>query len=293
MYPHPQLTPRYFAPSAWWEHVPIAHWLIARLKPQTVVELGTENGVSLFAFCQASKQFGTGSFIYAVDTWVGDEHTGEYGDEVYNRVLTHQRMHYVQTSALLRQTFDEASHYFAEQTIDLLHVDGLHTYEAVRHDYETWLPKLKQNATILFHDINVREREFGVWEFWRQLNEDPQFCCLEVRNGSGLGIATLTAEAPDWHGELKESLEFLQSSGALFLELSTQNLSLQKTQRENNMLSAEVAALKQEITAQKQHILIGLAKEAETSDTETTRNGIATRLLRKLRSGTKRIRSSF
>jgi hypothetical protein len=41
----PQLTPAYIAPSAWWEHVPIAHWLIAKLKPQTVVELGTHYGV--------------------------------------------------------------------------------------------------------------------------------------------------------------------------------------------------------------------------------------------------------
>jgi len=32
--------------------MPIAHWLIAELKPQTVVELGTHYGVSFFAFLE-------------------------------------------------------------------------------------------------------------------------------------------------------------------------------------------------------------------------------------------------
>jgi len=267
--------------------------LIVKLKPQTVVELGTHYGVSFFSFCQASTQFRTGSFIYAVDTWVGDEHAGEYGQEVYNQVHAHQQMHYGQTSSLLRQSFDEAAHYFSEKSIDLLHIDGFHTYEAVRHDHETWLPKLSENATVLFHDINVREREFGVWEFWHQIKEDPQFCCLEVRNGSGLGIATFTAEEPNWHHEFKESLELFQSSGALFLQLSRQHLSLQQSQGENGKLAAEVALLTQEIAlltqeiaAQKQHILITEAKEGEA-------HGIASRLLRKLRSGTIRIHSYF
>ncbi len=239
-----QLTPTYIAPSAWWEHVPIAHWLIAKLKPETVVELGTHYGVSFFAFCQASKEYGTGSYIYAVDSWLGDEHAGDYDVDIYHQVLAHQRTHYGQISSLLRQSFDEAASYFSEQSIDLLHIDGLHTYEAVRHDHETWLPKLNNSASILFHDINVREREFGVWELWQQLKEDPKFCCLEVRNGSGLGIATLTTDTPDWHHEFNENMGLLQSNGALYLELAVKHLSLQQVQSANVILAADAEAMK-------------------------------------------------
>lgn len=236
----PQLNPSYIAPSAWWEHVPIAHWLVANLKPQTIVELGTHYGVSFFAFCQAAKEYSQQSFVYAVDTWAGDEHAGAYENNVYEQVLAHQRGNYSQISSLLRQTFDEAAAYFADNSVEMLHIDGLHTYEAVKHDYETWLPKLKDGGTILFHDINVREREFGVWELWRELCNDPSVRCLEVRNGSGLGIATFAADEPAWHGEFRQSIQQLRSMGALYLELAGKQLSLEQACTENASLAAQL-----------------------------------------------------
>ena len=50
--------------------------------PRTIVELGTHYGVSFFAFCQAVLDEGYPARLHAVDTWTGDPHAGEYGEEV-------------------------------------------------------------------------------------------------------------------------------------------------------------------------------------------------------------------
>ena len=37
--------------SAWFGHVPFAHWIVAAHRPASIVELGAHNGVSYAAFC--------------------------------------------------------------------------------------------------------------------------------------------------------------------------------------------------------------------------------------------------
>jgi len=214
------LNPRYAAPSSWWEHVPIAHWLVATLQPETVVELGTHYGVSFFAFCEAAEKLSPKTFVYAVDTWRGDEQAGNYNEEVFSRVSSHQQAFHKSQSRLLRSTFDEAADHFGHNSIDLLHIDGLHTYEAVSHDLENWLPKLKPGATILFHDTNVREGDFGVWQLWKELQERSDMRCIEVRNGHGLGIATLGAIAPLWHQDFLTIAPELINRGILLDEIA-------------------------------------------------------------------------
>lgn len=172
--------------SAWYGHVPFAHWIIGAVKPRLLVELGTHNGVSYSAFCEAVVRCGLDARCYAVDTWKGDDQSGHYGEEVY---LEFRRFHdnrYAAFSKLLRCTFDDALVHISDGTVDLLHIDGLHTYEAVRHDFESWLPKLSDHAIVLFHDTNVRERDFGVWRVWEELRQ--QFPSFEFLHGHGLGV---------------------------------------------------------------------------------------------------------
>src|SRR5208337_4193178 len=191
----PELDPlfwrrgRFGVVSAWYGHVPFAHWIVTVVKPHTLVELGTHNGVAYSAFCEAVVCDGLDTRCFAVDTWKGDEQTGYYGEEVY---LDFRRFHEERFSAfseLLRCTFDDALVYIPDASVDLLHIDGLHTYEAVRHDFETWRSKLSERAVVLFHDTNVRERDFGVWRLWAELR--TQYPGFEFLHGHGLGVLAI------------------------------------------------------------------------------------------------------
>jgi glycosyltransferase involved in cell wall biosynthesis len=182
-------------PSAWWGHVPFAFWLIERCKPKLLVELGTHCGVSYAAFCEAVLRLGLATRCFAVDTWQGDAQAGSYGEEVYADLAEFHAGRYASFSQLVRKTFDEASSGFADATIDLLHIDGYHTYEAVRHDFDTWRPKLSERAVVLFHDTNERRDDFGVWRLFDELKRDaPSF---EFLHCHGLGVLALGDRAPE------------------------------------------------------------------------------------------------
>ena len=181
-------------PSAWWQHVPFAHWLVGAIRPRCLVELGTHAGVSYAAFCQAVALGGTETRCFAVDTWKGDKQAGEYGEDVYSDLSRFHEERYAGFSTLLRSTFDEALDKIPDGSVDLLHIDGLHTYDAVRSDYEHWRPKLSRQGVILFHDTNEHHDDFGVWRLWAELR--AQYPSFEFLHGHGLGVLAVGEEVP-------------------------------------------------------------------------------------------------
>ncbi|SHJ89413.1 glycosyltransferase family 2 protein [Alicyclobacillus tolerans] len=180
--------------TSWHGHMPFAFFLIAAIKPKLFVELGTHKGDSYCSFCQAVKLYNINTQCYAVDTWKGDIHAGFYEENIYNELLKYNNERYGDFSTLIRTTFDEAKNYFENNTIDLLHIDGLHTYEAVKNDFLNWYPKLSEKAVVIFHDTQVKDSSFGVWKFWEEIkNHYPNF---EIKISNGLGLIAVGKEIP-------------------------------------------------------------------------------------------------
>lgn len=179
--------------SGWEEHVPFAFALVKILSPKTYVELGVQYGVSYFAFCQAVKKMGCATKCFGIDTWQGDKHTGLYNEKVYGDVSRHNTENYREFSSLMKCYFEDALPKFKDKSIDLLHIDGLHTYEAVKHDFETWLPKMSDKGVVIFHDTTVKRNDFGVWKLWDQIKD--KYPSFNFSHNYGLGVLAVGKNA--------------------------------------------------------------------------------------------------
>jgi hypothetical protein len=188
----------------WAGHIPFAGWLVDVSQPRTLVELGTETGVSYCAFCQAIAAYAGGSRAYAVDSWAGDSHTGVYGGDVLASFRAHHDPLYSDFSTIIVGRFESAVGGFDDGSIDILHIDGFHTYGSVKSDFEMWLPKVSRRGIVLLHDINVQIRDFGVWKLWDELK--IEYRAFEFLHASGLGVL-VPHDAPcpeiDWLVDLE------------------------------------------------------------------------------------------
>ena len=184
--PSRHFEPRIYGVGAWTCHLHFAYDLVAALRPRLLVELGVDRGESYFAFCQSAQENKTGTRCFGIDTWRGDQHAGDYDETTFAQVSAHNRENYEGFSTLLRSSFDEALDSFEQESIDVFHLDGLHTEAAVRHDLDAWLPKIQPAGLLLLHDVDVRTKGFGVWKVWAELQERGR--SRTFHDGPGLGV---------------------------------------------------------------------------------------------------------
>ena len=181
-----RFDPRRMVFSTWVDHMPFGYDIVEAVRPGVVVELGACNGLSFFTFCQSMQENDVEGMAYAVDTWEGDAHTGAYDVSIVDDFRAHAREHYRGFTYLLQMYFNEALQHFDAESIDLLHIDGLHTYAAVREDFDNWYPKLKPGGIVLFHDVEARLADYGVWKFWNELEAEHD--SFKFNHGFGLGV---------------------------------------------------------------------------------------------------------
>lgn len=185
--PSLSFIPRYHSKvKSWHEHKPFGCDIMHLSQPKLFVELGTHHGDSYFTFCQTNKEYSIGSKCYAVDNWKGDAQCGYYGEEVFQKVTDYNQSQYRSFSELIKSDFDNALQNFENESIDLLHIDGHHTYEAVKNDFQNWYPKVSKQGIVIIHDIMVRSMDFGVWKFWAEI--ESRFLSCSFSHGHGLGI---------------------------------------------------------------------------------------------------------
>ena len=158
--------------------------LFSLLRPRRYVGLGVHEGGSFFAACQASENLELATQCVAVDAWIDAENTFR-APPTFERFRSQLQDKYP-AQHFIRGSFAHALSCFDDGSIDLLHIDGRRSYGATIEDFAGWLPKMSRKGTVLFHDIAVYRREYGVWRLWDELKE--KYPAYSFHHSNGLGI---------------------------------------------------------------------------------------------------------
>ena len=161
--------------------------IVAEINPKTVLEIGTARGGSLFLWAQCldslekicSIDLGSHIDYFEERTRLFDQ----FADVEMDFVIADS--HSSNTREVVERKFDKK--------VDFLMIDGDHSYEGVKSDFEMYRDLVSNNGLIAFHDI-VNEEWPGVGRFWREIK--PQFETTEIISDPeriGIGVVELDA----------------------------------------------------------------------------------------------------
>jgi predicted O-methyltransferase YrrM len=169
--------------------------LVKSLGPDTVLEIGTHGGGTLFCWPQVATET---ALIISVDFPDGP-FGGGYEEQDMKRFEGYLRG--AQTLKCLRrdshswETHQMVLSTIGNRPVDFLFIDGDHTYRGVKADFEMYAPLVRKGGLIAFHDINENPflPECGVPDFWREIRSG--FRAYEFidqgRDQHGMGIGVL------------------------------------------------------------------------------------------------------
>ena len=140
-----------------------------RRKPlRTVVEIGTFLGGTLWGWCQIAEPE---AVLVSIDL------PGAMMDlpvapieELAVFARERQQLHFLRSDSHEAATVDELRRLLGERQIDLLMIDGDHSFEGVKTDFELYSPLVARGGFVAFHDILTHaENVAEVDRFWREV----------------------------------------------------------------------------------------------------------------------------
>lgn len=145
--------------------------LMHQKKPRTVVEIGTKWGGTLAIWCASADPAAT---LVSIDL-PGGIHGGGYPrwrELIYRRLAQpRQKLHLLRMDSHRPETLDQVKTLLPDGGIDFLFIDGDHTYEGVKQDFEMYSPFVRPGGLVVFHDICVHsaEQQCQVDRFWEEV----------------------------------------------------------------------------------------------------------------------------
>lgn len=127
--------------------------LVLERRPRTVVEIGTAKGGTLFAWCQAADDRATLVSIDLPGGLFGGGYSREEARRFRRFAREEQRVVTLRRNSQSPRTARRLRKLLQGRSIDFLMIDGDHTYDGVKRDWELYAPMVSDGGLIAFHDI--------------------------------------------------------------------------------------------------------------------------------------------
>jgi len=174
--------------------------LVEPLEPRTVLEIGTARGGTLFLLATVASD---DALLVSVDLPFG-RFGGGYGKprrRIYRAFARRdQQVKLLQADSHERDTRETVRRVLGQRAVDLLLIDGDHTYEGVQLDFRDYAPLVREGGLIVLHDIAPGDEKDvgGVPRFWQELK--GRIGVDEIvedwsQGGFGIGLVTWSPEA--------------------------------------------------------------------------------------------------
>jgi predicted O-methyltransferase YrrM len=168
---------------------------VRRLRPRRIIEIGTYLGGTLFCWPRLAA---ADAMIISVDLAGGpfgrDDDAATRTFESY--MLNGQRLICVRGDSRADRTLADVRGHLEGQAVDFLFIDGDHSYETARSDYERFGALVRPGGLIALHDI-IEDRHVPgsqVHRLWRELEQTNRVEAIldpDSVPGSGMGIGVV------------------------------------------------------------------------------------------------------
>jgi predicted O-methyltransferase YrrM len=144
---------------------------IEKIHPSTVMEIGTANGGTLFT---AARLATDDALIISLDLPEGKFGGGypAWKIPVYKSFgRARQKIELVRADSHLQESLEKIKNILAGRQIDYLFIDGDHTYEGVKMDFDMYSPFVRKDGIVVFHDIVEHTGDCHVDQFWAEIKQ--------------------------------------------------------------------------------------------------------------------------
>jgi predicted O-methyltransferase YrrM len=167
--------------------------LVHRLDVHRMLEIGTYNGGTLFLF---SRMVNRDAKILSLDL-PGGKFGGGYPEFkapfFSNFAVGNQKIYLLRENSHLPSSKGMVGSILVDDKLDFLFIDGDHTYEGVKKDFEMYSPLVRKGGLIAFHDICKHPPQLNctVDKFWNEIKGSYDFEEIidnPSQNWAGIGV---------------------------------------------------------------------------------------------------------